>query len=105
MESSARLPDFGNPAIRREQCVDGPPKRIRGPACGDNGADRHSERVDPGIGTTRRVHPDGMVQQAQQHRLDFALHCSRVGLNLPAREVSAVIVETGEDRPVHRDEI
>ena len=105
MEPAARFPNFGHPAIRREQRVHGSPKRIRGPACGDDGADRHSERVDPGIGTTRRVHPDGMVQEAQQHRLDFALHRSRVRLYLPASEASAVIVETGEDRPVHHAEI
>ena len=60
--------------------------------------------MDPGIGPARRVHAHRLARDLRERRLDRSLDAAGVGLELPAAEAAAVVLER-ELEPPHRRQL
>jgi hypothetical protein len=58
--------------------------------------------MDPGIGSSRRVHPDIVAREPREDRFEHLLNRATLSLSLPADEARAVELERREKRPRHR---
>jgi hypothetical protein len=97
--------ELGDPAVARQQRVEGPAERDRLPGQWGGEADGEPDGMYSGVGAAGSVGDRGGTEEPLEHALELHLHRAARRLALPPDEPAAVEVQRGEKCPAHRPAI